>query len=86
MKVTKTDAITCAFDDCLRELTGLPAPTFLQRYLSTQRWMNCPTAALVSDITRQPARRSAMSMSPARPTFCEPYVGNSVVWRVFEQG
>jgi TetR/AcrR family transcriptional regulator, transcriptional repressor for nem operon len=53
------EAMTCAFADCLREFTGLPAEEFLQRYLSTEHRDNpevgCPTAALVSEVARQPA-------------------------------
>ena len=53
-------AMTCAFDDCIRKFTGLSAPKFLQRYLSTQHRDNpevgCPTAALVSEIARQPVQ------------------------------
>jgi TetR/AcrR family transcriptional repressor of nem operon len=56
-------AMTCAFDDCVREFTGVPAPKFLQRYLSTQHRDNpdvgCPTAALVSEIARQPVQLQA---------------------------
>jgi TetR/AcrR family transcriptional repressor of nem operon len=52
------EAMTCAFADCLREFSGLPAPEFLQRYLSTQHRdhpeAGCPTAALVSEVARQP--------------------------------
>jgi TetR/AcrR family transcriptional repressor of nem operon len=53
------EAMTCAFDECLREFTGLAAPKFVQRYLSTEHrdhpQMGCPSAALVSEIHRQPA-------------------------------
>jgi TetR/AcrR family transcriptional repressor of nem operon len=58
-----TEAMKCAFADCLREFTGLPAPKFLQRYLSTQHRDNpevgCPAAALVSEVARQPAELQA---------------------------
>ena len=58
-----TEAMTCAFADCLREFSGLPAAEFLQRYLSTEHRDNpevgCPTAALVSEVARQPAELKA---------------------------
>jgi TetR/AcrR family transcriptional regulator, transcriptional repressor for nem operon len=54
-----TEALKCAFADCLREFAGLSAPQFLKRYLSTEHRdhpeMGCPAAALVSEIARQPA-------------------------------
>jgi TetR/AcrR family transcriptional regulator, transcriptional repressor for nem operon len=57
------EAMTCAFADCLRDFTGLPAAEFLQRYLSTDHRDNpevgCPTAALVSEVARQPAELKA---------------------------
>jgi len=58
-----TEAMKCAFADCLRDFTGLPAPKFLQRYLSTQHRdnpeMGCPAAALVSEVARQPPELQA---------------------------
>src|SRR4029077_2207638 len=58
-----TEAMTCAFADCIREFTGLPAPKLLQRYLSTEHRdhpeVGCPAAALVSEIPRQPAELQA---------------------------
>jgi TetR/AcrR family transcriptional regulator, transcriptional repressor for nem operon len=58
-----TEAMKCAFADCLREFSGLPAPKFLQRYLSTQHRDQpeggCPAAALVSEVARQPAELQA---------------------------
>jgi TetR/AcrR family transcriptional repressor of nem operon len=58
-----TEAMTCAFEGCLREFTGLPAAEFLQRYLSTEHRdhpeVGCPTAALVSEVARQPAELKA---------------------------
>ena len=58
-----TEAMQCAFADCIREFTGLSAPKFLQRYLSAQHRDNpevgCPAAALVSEIARQPAQLQA---------------------------
>jgi TetR/AcrR family transcriptional regulator, transcriptional repressor for nem operon len=57
------EAVECAFADCLREFADLPASKFLQRYLSTQHRDNpeagCPTAALVSEVARQPAELQA---------------------------
>ena len=54
-----TEAMKCAFAECLREFTGLSAPQFLKRYLSTEHRdhpeQGCPAAALVSEISRQPA-------------------------------
>jgi TetR/AcrR family transcriptional repressor of nem operon len=54
-----TEAMKCAFAQCLREFTDLPAPQFMKRYLSTEHRdhpdQGCPTAALVSEIPRQPA-------------------------------
>src|ERR1700692_4323150 len=51
-----TEAMKCAFAECLREFTGLSAPQFMKRYLSTDhREHGCPAAALVSEISRQPA-------------------------------
>jgi TetR/AcrR family transcriptional regulator, transcriptional repressor for nem operon len=51
-------AIRCAFEGCVREFTGLPAADFLKLYLSTEHRDNpavgCPTAALVSEVARQP--------------------------------
>src|SRR5258708_33718584 len=53
------EAMECAFADRLRDFTGLSAPQFLKRYLSTEHRDNpevgCPAAALVSEIARQPA-------------------------------
>jgi TetR/AcrR family transcriptional repressor of nem operon len=53
-----TEALKCAFADCAREFAGLPAPQFLKRYLSTEHRdhpeVGCPTAALVSEVARQP--------------------------------
>ena len=58
-----TEALTCAFADCFRDFTGLPAPKFLQRYLSTQHRDNpeggCPAAALMSEVARQPGEVQA---------------------------
>jgi TetR/AcrR family transcriptional repressor of nem operon len=58
-----TEALKCAFADCLREFNDLPAPKFVQRYLSTDHRDNpevgCPAAALVSEIPRQPAQLQA---------------------------
>jgi TetR/AcrR family transcriptional regulator, transcriptional repressor for nem operon len=55
-----TEAMNCAFADCLRDFAGLPAPQFLKRYLSTEHRdhpeVGCPAAALVSEISRQPAQ------------------------------
>jgi TetR/AcrR family transcriptional regulator, transcriptional repressor for nem operon len=57
------EAMTCAFADCLHEFSGLPAPKFLQRYLSTDHRdhpeVGCPTAAMVSEVARQPAELKA---------------------------
>ena len=54
-----TEALKCAFADCLRDFTGLSAPQFMKRYLSTEHRdhpeQGCPAAALVSEIPRQPA-------------------------------
>lgn len=54
-----TEAMTCAFTECLREFTGLTAPQFMKQYLSTEHRdhpeQGCPAAALVSEISRQPA-------------------------------
>jgi TetR/AcrR family transcriptional repressor of nem operon len=59
------DALTAeatkrAFDDCLRDFDGSNASEFLRRYLSTQHRDNpeegCPTAALVSEVSRQPVK------------------------------
>jgi TetR/AcrR family transcriptional repressor of nem operon len=54
-----TEAMECAFAQCLREFTGLSAPQFLKRYLSTEHRdhpeQGCPAGALVSEIPRQPA-------------------------------
>jgi TetR/AcrR family transcriptional regulator, transcriptional repressor for nem operon len=53
-----TEAMQCAFTQCLREFSGLSAPQFLKRYLSTEHRdhpeQGCATAALVSEIPRQP--------------------------------
>jgi TetR/AcrR family transcriptional repressor of nem operon len=61
------EAMTCAFAGCLREFTGLPAAQFLQRYLSTEHRdhpeVGCPTAALVSEVARQPAELKAVFRS-----------------------
>jgi TetR/AcrR family transcriptional repressor of nem operon len=61
------EAMRCAFADCLREFTGLPAAEFLQRYLSTEHRDNpevgCPTAALVSEVGRQSAELKAVFRS-----------------------
>jgi TetR/AcrR family transcriptional regulator, transcriptional repressor for nem operon len=58
-----TEAMKCAFADCLRDFTGLSAPQVLKRYLSTEHRDNpevgCPAAALVSEIARQPAELQA---------------------------
>jgi TetR/AcrR family transcriptional repressor of nem operon len=58
-----TEAMSCAFADCLREFAGLPAAEFLQRYLSTEHRdhpeVGCPTAALVSEVARQPTELKA---------------------------
>jgi TetR/AcrR family transcriptional regulator, transcriptional repressor for nem operon len=63
------EAMTCAFADCLREFTGLPAVEFLQRYLSTEHRdhpeVGCPAAALVSEVARQPAELQAAFRSGA---------------------
>ena len=52
------EAMKCAFENCLRDFTGLSAPQFLKKYLSTEHRdnpeMGCPAAALVSEIPRQP--------------------------------
>jgi TetR/AcrR family transcriptional repressor of nem operon len=57
------EAMACAFDDCLREFSGLPAREFLQRYLSTEHRdhpeVGCPTAALVSEVAGQSAELKA---------------------------
>jgi TetR/AcrR family transcriptional repressor of nem operon len=62
------DALTAetakrAFDDCLRDFAGSNASEFPRRYLSAQHRDNpeegCPTAALVSEISRQPAKLQA---------------------------
>ena len=57
------EAMARAFADCLREFSGLPAPEFLQRYLSTEHRdhpeVGCPAAALVSEVARQPAELKA---------------------------
>jgi TetR/AcrR family transcriptional repressor of nem operon len=49
-----TEAMKCAFAECLREFTGLSAPQFMKRYLSTEHRdhpeQGCPAAALVSEI------------------------------------
>ena len=54
-----TEALKCAFADCLRDFTGLSAPQFMKRYLSTEHRdhpeQGCPAAALISEIPRQPA-------------------------------
>jgi TetR/AcrR family transcriptional repressor of nem operon len=55
-----TEAMECAFEDCLREFTDLTAPQFMKRYLSTEHRdhpeQGCPAAALVSEIPRQPEK------------------------------
>ncbi len=57
------EATKRAFDDCLRDFTGLTATEFLQQYLSTRHRDDpeegCPTAALASEIPRQPAESQA---------------------------
>src|SRR3984957_4774795 len=54
-----TEALKLSFAQCLREFTGLSAPQFMKRYLSTGHRdhpeQGCPAAALVSEISRQPA-------------------------------
>ena len=58
-----TEALKCAFADCLREFSDLPARKFVQRYLSAEHRdhpeVGCPAAALVSEIPRQPAELQA---------------------------
>ena len=63
------DALTAeatkrTFDDCLRDFAGSNASEFLRRYLSAQHRDNpeegCPTAALVSEVSRQPAKSQAV--------------------------
>src|SRR5277367_2114826 len=50
-----TEAVNCAFADCLREFSGLTAPHFLKKYLATEHRDNpevgCPAAALVTEIS-----------------------------------
>ena len=57
------EAMTCAFADCFRDFSGLPAAEFLQRYLSPEHRdhpeVGCPTAALVSEVARQPTELKA---------------------------
>jgi TetR/AcrR family transcriptional repressor of nem operon len=57
------EAIERAFDDCLRDFAGSNASEFLRRYLSAQYRDNpeagCPTAALVSEVSRQPVKSQA---------------------------
>lgn len=62
------DALTAeatrrAFDESLRDFTGLSQLELVHRYLSTQHRDNpeegCPTAALVSEVRRQPAELQA---------------------------
>jgi TetR/AcrR family transcriptional repressor of nem operon len=58
-----TEAMTRAFADCLRQFSGLTAAEFLQRYLSKEHRdhpeVGCPTAALVSEVSRQPTELKA---------------------------
>ncbi len=53
------EALNCAFEECVRGFAGLAAGPFLEQYLSTEHRdhpeAGCPTAALVSEIARQPA-------------------------------
>ncbi len=63
-KATLATEATCrAFADCARDFTGLTAPEFLHAYLSTEHRdhpeAGCPTAALLSEIVRQPAELQA---------------------------
>ncbi|MEJ0094004.1 MAG: TetR/AcrR family transcriptional regulator [Methylocella sp.] len=57
------EATKRAFDDCLRDFTGLTASEFLQQYLSTEHRDDpeegCPTAALASEIPRLPTKSQA---------------------------
>ena len=58
-----TEATRCAFMECVRDFAGLPTSEFLHRYLSKEHRdhpeVGCPTAALVSEIARQPAELQA---------------------------
>ncbi len=58
-----TEATRRAFEDCIRKFSGLPLSEFLQQYLSTGHRDSpeegCPTAALVSEVPRQPAMAQA---------------------------
>jgi TetR/AcrR family transcriptional repressor of nem operon len=57
------EAMHCAFAECLQQFAGLPAEEFLQRYLSAEHRdhpeVGCPTAALVSEVARQPRELQA---------------------------
>ena len=59
----KTEATTRAFEDCIRAFTGLEPAEFLRNYLSAEHRDNpqagCPTAALVSEVSRQSAGSQA---------------------------
>jgi TetR/AcrR family transcriptional repressor of nem operon len=55
-----TEGIKQAFDECIAQYNGLALSELLRRYLSTEHRDNseegCPTAALASEVPRQPVQ------------------------------